>query len=151
MKGISPLVATVLLIGITVGIAGIVGFWISGFTTTATRTTTAQGQLQVLCSNAAIDVSNLKYCNNNVSGIIKNNGRITIGNVTLQVTFLNGTTVSSALNDTQGNFLALRPGQLSTFNQSIGASSSGQYDKLYVYTNCSGVTDIAASSDIVTC
>lgn len=151
MKGISPLVATVLLIGITVGIAGIIGYWISSFTQTSTKITAAQGELQILCSNAAVDLSSLKYCNNNISGIIKNNGRITIGNITLQVVFSNASQISLALNDSSGIYLALRPGQLASFNQSIGATSSGQYSNIYLYTNCSGVVDTAVSTDVSAC
>lgn len=155
MKGISPLVGTVLLVAITVGIGGLISFWISTFTQTTTRITAEQGEHQVLCTNAAIDISSLRYCNNNMSGIIKNNGRILIGNITLQVVFLNASQLTLALNDSgggsSGNSLALKSGQIFSFNQSIGGGSSGQYDRIWIYTNCSGVTDLAQSGDVSTC
>lgn len=159
MKGLSPLVATVLLIAFTVGVGGLISVWISGFTQTSSKIVSKEGETQILCSNGAIDLSNLRYCSttNNISGIIKNNGRITIGNITLQTIFSNGSLISHALNDTgtggasSGNYLALRVGQVFSFNVSIGGASSGAYDRLWAYTNCSGVTDTALSSDFTTC
>jgi len=157
MKGISPLVATVLLIAFTIGIGGIISVWISGFTQTSSQIVSKEGQAQLLCSNGAIDVRNLKYCNNNISGIIRNSGRVAIGNITLQTVFTNASLITHALNDTgtggsaSGNFLALKPGQIFSFNVSIGGSSSNTYDRIWIYTNCSGVTDTALSSDFLAC
>ncbi|MBI2543335.1 MAG: hypothetical protein HYW24_04060 [Candidatus Aenigmarchaeota archaeon] len=151
MKGISPLIATVLLIAFTVGIGGLISVWSSGFTQTTTGIVGKEGENAVICSNGALDVSDLKYCNNNVSGIIKNNGRIALGNITLQVTFTNASLVSLALNDSSGVYLALKPGQIGTFNVSIGGASSGNYNKLYLYTNCSTVNDKAQASDVAAC
>lgn len=159
MKGLSPLVATVLLIAFTVGVGGLISVWISGFTQTSSKIVSKEGETQIICSNGAIDLSNLRYCvnTNNISGIIKNNGRIALGNITLQTIFNNGSIVSHALNDTgtggssSGNFLVLRAGQVFGFNVSIGGGSSGAYDRLWIYTNCSSVTDSALSSDITAC
>ncbi|MBI2547245.1 MAG: hypothetical protein HYW23_02250 [Candidatus Aenigmarchaeota archaeon] len=157
MKGISPLVATVLLIAFTVGVGGLISIWVTGFTQTSTSTVSKSGQTQIICSNGAISLTSLKYCNNNISGIIKNDGRITLGNMTLQTIFNNGTTISHALNDTDvggtssGNFLALKPGQVFGFNVSIGASSASNYNTIFIYTNCSSVTDTAVSADVTSC
>ncbi|MBI2084665.1 MAG: hypothetical protein HYT70_03595 [Candidatus Aenigmarchaeota archaeon] len=148
MKGLSPLVATVLLIAFTVGIGGLISVWLSGFTQTSTGIVRKEGEHQVICSNGALDISNLRYCNNNISGIIKNNGRITLGNITVQIVFLNSSQVSFALNDTSGNYLVLKPSQLGTFNQTIGGTN---YDKIWIYSNCSAVTDQAESSDVAAC
>lgn len=156
MKGLSPLVATVLLIAFTVGVGGIISVWISGFTQTSSGIVSKEGENQIICSNGAIDLSNLKYCNNNISGIVKNNGRVALGNITLQVTNTNGSTtiVSLALNDSSGgsggNYLALKPGQIFAFNQSISGVGAN-YDKIWVYTNCSTVTDLADRGDVAAC
>lgn len=157
MKGLSPLIATVLLIAFTVGVGGLISVWISGFTQTSSKIVSKEGETQIICSNGAIDLSSLRYCNNNISGIIKNNGRITIGNITVQTVFNNGTSISHALNNTgagggaDGSYLLLRAGQIFAFNISIGAASSGNYDRVYVYSNCSSVTDTATSTDITAC
>ena len=155
MKGLSPLVATVLLIAFTVGVGGLISVWISGFTQTSSKIVSREGETQLICSNGAIDLSNLRYrsSTNNISGIIKNNGRIPLGNITIQTVFTNGSIVSHSLNDTgtggasAGNYLVLRAGQIFSFNVSIGGNSNGNYDRLWAYTNCSSVTDSAISSD----
>lgn len=157
MKGLSPLIATVLLIAFTVGVGGIISVWISSFTRTSSETISNEGNLQIICSNGAVDLSSLRYCNNNISGIIKNTGRIAIGNITLQTVFNNGSQISHALNDTDtggsnsGNYLTRKPGQLFSFNVSIGGGSSGNYNTIWIYTNCSGVTDSATSGDVTAC
>lgn len=156
MKGLSPLVATVLLIAFTVGVGGLISVWITSFTTTSSNIVSKEGEHQVLCSNGAIDITNLKYCSSlgNISGIIKNNGKITLGNITLQIIFNNGSVRSDSLNDSgtggasSGNYLALKVGQVFSFNVSAGG---GDYDKIWIYTNCSGVTDQAISGDVSTC
>lgn len=154
MKGISPLVATVLLIAFTVGVGGIISIWISGFTQTSSKIVSKEGEGQIICSNGFIDLSNLKYCNANMSGIIKNNGRIALGNITLQVTGTNNSLVSIALNDSAGgsggNYLALKPGQIFSFNQSLSGVGTN-YEKIWIYTNCSTVTDLADRSDVTAC
>ena len=149
------MVATVLLIAFTVGVGGIISVWITGFTQTSSKIVSKEGEGQILCSNGAIDLSNLRYSSstNNMSGIVKNNGRITLGNITLQVIGTNGTQRSIPLNDSEagssGNYLALRPGQIFSFNQSVGTVGSN-YDKVWIYSNCSSVTDIAGRNDVTT-
>ena len=157
MKGLSPLIATVLLIAFTVGVGGMISLWITGFTQTTTKITGTEGERQVICSNGAIDLTSIRYCGNNISGIIRNNGRIIIGNITVQTIFVNASSITNALSDTglggatSGNALALRSGQVFSFNVSIGASSSGAYDRIYLYTNCSTVRDSALSTDVTAC
>lgn len=148
MKGISPLVATVLLIGIAIGVGGLIAAWVTSFTKTSSEIVRKESELQIICSNGAIDITSLKFCNNYLSAIVKNNGRIVIGNITLQVIFQNISLLTVDLNDTAGNPLSLKPGQLATFNQSIGGSN---YDKIWIFTNCTGVTDLAERSDVVAC
>lgn len=157
MKGLSPLVATVLLIAFTVGVGGIISVFVTGFTQSSSKTISTEGERQVICSNGAIDVTNLRYCNNNISGIIRNTGRITVGNITVQTIFVNASSIEHRLNDSgtggssSGSALALRVGQVFSFNVSIGASSSGAYDRVYLYTNCTAVTDSAISTDVTAC
>ncbi len=153
MKGISPLVATVLLIAFTVGIGGIISIWISGFTQTSSKIVSKEGENQLICSNGAIDVSNLKYFSSNMSGIIKNNGRIVLGNITLQVIGNNNSQATIVLNESSGgssgSYLYLKPSQIFSFNQTLTGVGSN-YDRIWIYTNCSGVTDSATASDVTT-
>ncbi len=61
MKGISPLVAAALLIGVTMAIAGILAFWASGFM--RARATQFANQTQVLerCTGARFDIFFSRY------------------------------------------------------------------------------------------
>ncbi len=154
MKGLSPLVATVLLIAFTVGVGGLISVWISGFTQTSSKIVSKEGENQLICSNGAIELSTLRYCNNNMSGIIKNNGRIALGNITLQITGTNTSQVNIALNDSAGGsggaYLGLKAGQIFSFNQTL-TTVGANYDKIWIYTNCSSVTDLADRSDVTAC
>src|SRR3972149_1745589 len=92
MKGVSPLVATVLLIAFTIGVGGVVSVWLSGFTTTSIRGVDTGATNTLVCSEARIALSDLSYCNNRLSGIIRNTGKVTLGNITLQELFSNQST-----------------------------------------------------------
>ena len=60
MKGISPLVATVLLIGFTVAIAGIISVWISGTTRTQTEIIGDQASLQASCVGSSLVIKEVR-------------------------------------------------------------------------------------------
>jgi flagellin-like protein len=147
-KGISPMIATVLLIAFTVAVAGIVSVWITGFTMTSTSQVTEQSNIELYCSYGGIAVSNLKYCNTYLSGIVENTNLVDIGNVTMQIIFDNSTTQKFYLyknNNTSLGFMAIKPRELDSFNLSIGGSN---YNIIHVYTNCSNVYDDARKADV---
>ena len=50
MKGISAMIATVLLIAFTIAIGGIVSIWLTGLTNTQTQQVTNQSSAQVKCT-----------------------------------------------------------------------------------------------------
>jgi flagellin-like protein len=50
MKGISPMIAIVLLIAFTVALGGVLSVWLTGLTTTQTQQVTNQSSSQVKCS-----------------------------------------------------------------------------------------------------
>jgi flagellin-like protein len=54
MKGISPMIATVLLIAFTVAIGGLISVWITGMTNTQTAQVTNQSASQVKCTPSLI-------------------------------------------------------------------------------------------------
>jgi len=154
-KGISPMVATVLLIAFTVAVAGIVSIWITGFTTTSTEGVGEHSEIELYCAYGGISVSSLSYCNSNsyLSGIVENTNLVDIGNITIQITFQNATQTQkiylckngSACMGLGASNMSLTPRELATFNVTIDGSN---YDKIHVYTNCSNVYDDALSSDV---
>jgi flagellin-like protein len=154
-KGISPLIATVLLIAFTVAVAGIISVWLTGFTKTTTGTVGTQANIEIICNNGQISLSNLKYCNGYLSGDISNSGTITLGNITLQILYTNGTQHPKLYLSLIGNSvsvdttccgnLTISPAEKYRFNTSV----SSNYDKIRVITNCTAkVTDEASSSDV---
>lgn len=56
MKGVSPLIAAVLLIAFTVAVGGIISTWITTLTTTTTGVTQAAGEKQIKCATAVLDI-----------------------------------------------------------------------------------------------
>ncbi len=56
MKGISPFVATILLIAVTVGIGAITSVWLAGLTVSTTGTTGSSVNNATACSSVYIDV-----------------------------------------------------------------------------------------------
>jgi len=150
-KAISPLVATVLLIGFTVAVAGIVVVWLTTFATTSTEDVGEKTETELYCAYGGIRISDLQFCNNYLSGILHNTNLIDIGNITIQITYLNATpakTIYLAQNGTSisgYSEMGLKPRELATFNVSIGGSN---YNKVHVYTNCSNVYDDAGRADV---
>lgn len=55
-KGLSPLIASVLLVAFTMAVAAIVVVWITGFTQQQTATIGTRGERQVLCSYSVLSI-----------------------------------------------------------------------------------------------
>lgn len=152
-KGISPIIATVLMIAFTVAVAGILSGWLTSFTTTSTQTVKSQSDMELTCSYGGISLKSLRYSSGYLSGDIDNTRTVSLGAITLQVIFANktvqsvklcsvGTTTTSC---TTAN-ASLSPRETTTFN----ITTNSNYDKIRVYTNCSSVYDEASSGDVST-
>jgi len=156
MKGISPLIATVLLIAFTVAVGGLISIWLTGFTQNQTQSIGSQASNSITCSNGGISLSSVTYCNSYLSGKLTNTGSIALGNISLTVTYTNATvtqkyclnltasTVGALLSPCTGN-LTLSASELASFNFSIGGSN---YDTLRVVANCTGVVASVDSSSV---
>jgi flagellin-like protein len=68
LKGISPLIATVLLIAFTMAIAGIMATWATTFV--QTKITETENQSQAICAGANIRVSDAKLNANTSQGTV---------------------------------------------------------------------------------
>jgi flagellin-like protein len=148
MKGISPLVATVLLIAFTVAVAGVVSMWVTSFTKSTTTIAERQSRERINCTYGSIALSNVNYCSTTgyLSGRLANNGIVTLGSIRLQEIYENGSSPtqglclvgSSIVTCTTAN-LSIPPGYLYTFN--ISGISPG-FQSVNVITDCAGVTDV---------
>lgn len=155
LKGISPLVATVLLIAFVVSVGGLVAAWTSGFTKDTTQLVADQSKLQITCQYGKLNLKNLQFASTPVklSGVMENNGLIALGNLTLTVIYQNATSEriemcsssSGAASCASGN-LTLTQSQLAAFNVTIGGSN---YDSIRLSSNCTSAYDTADRGDVV--
>ena len=142
MKGVSPLVATVLLIAFTISVAGIISIWLISFSRTSSETIGSEAEKQLICSYGGISLSNLRYSSSagRMAGEVENTRTIVLGNISIQIMYTNATSQKTALN------ITLLPREKAAFN----ISASSNYDKIRVMTNCSSVYDEVTSSDVTT-
>ena len=149
-KGVSPLIATVLLIAFTIAVAGIISVWLTQFTKQQTSLVTTQGNTQINCGTAGVQLRNIMYCSNYMSGQIINSGSIGIGNITLNLIYYNASretwyllNLGNSLSKTAtccGN-LSMNPTEIYSFNFSIGSGAgSNAYRILRATTNCTTVS-----------
>ncbi len=141
MKGISPLIASVLLIAFTLAVASIFSGWLTSFTKKTGTQIQERSDVRVTCSYGGVALSNLQYnstaSSGNLTGTIENTDIVDLGDIDIEVFFTNATRFLSDLNKT------LRPGEKDTFNFRINTTT---YDKIRVKTNCSNVFDELTSS-----
>ena len=144
MKGISPLLASVLLIAITVSIATLIMGWMS----TVARTTEVKVENKTMqavdCSSASITIQDVYLKAGNGTGaasvIVSNSGQ-TDGLVIVSATLINTTGVSFAsgsvpiTNFDQGDVETLT---FTSINISVCPQS---FSKVIVTTDCGGVSD----------
>lgn len=126
MKGISPLIATVLLVAITMTIAGLLAYWASSFVTTKTEEAE-----KTECVQASFRIYSCSYnsTTKQLSFILKNDGNVELKNLTAYVLYPNATVIGYDLNDTLPALV------LKSFN----VSASEDYSSIVVRTHCANV------------
>lgn len=137
IKGISPLVASVLLIAITMSIAGILAFWVSSYTTQTLPQMNITTE-QCRYSNFEIYTCSFNTTSSVITLTLHNVGDYPIANVTSYVVFTNSTFSSLiSLNSSLGY------GEYKSFilsNSTTGVSSS-TFSKIIVGSSfCPGLT-----------
>lgn len=143
MKGISPLLASILLIAITVAVASMASGWFTSTIRTSTASTTNRTNTALDCSGASISVDSVYITGTTsatIKAIVRNNGQI------------DGMTIigAQAFNTTGGNFSAtglpvvsVNQGTITTLSFVPGnfAACPASFTSLVVTTNCGGITD----------
>lgn len=104
MKGISPLIAAVLLIAFTIAVGGIVSIFFTSLAKQTTSNVGSQGQALIACSGSSPTVDSAKYSTtagawSNISTVYSNPGSNTLSSITVYVTLPNGTTFSGTASD----------------------------------------------------
>ena len=82
-KGISPLIATVLLIGFTVALAAVLMTWVMDYFRGTTDKVGDQTDKFLMCSDLAFEITDVDCFNNKV--IIQNNGNLDITSVIMRI------------------------------------------------------------------
>jgi len=146
-KGISPLIAAVLLIAFTVAIATLVMGWFSQLTRTTTTTVSNKTTEAVACSNAQVSIEDVYMRLNATEGdariLVKNSGFSTLGITSLQVYNTTGANFSTGF----GAASSLAPGSIVTYNlTNVSIPTCATFSKVIVTTNCGGVTDVFESA-----
>jgi len=139
-KGISPFIASVLLIAFAIAVASIYSGWITDFTKGTTEEVKEKSEKRVTCSYGGIALDDLEYnsTSGNLTGTIENTDIIPLGNIDLEIFYNNATREKKDLN------MELEPGERNIFNQAI----NNNYEKIRIYTNCSNVYDELPSGDV---
>ena len=94
-KGISPLIATVLLIGFTVALAAVVITWGSGFVNRITTSTDTSSTNSFACTNDLDFQINKVNCGNSGSVLIDNRGNVDIASLSVRFFDVSGNPVGS--------------------------------------------------------
>jgi len=150
-KGISAIIATVLLIAFTVAVAGILSGWLTSFTNLFTQNVKEQSDTQLTCSYGGISLNSLKFSGGYLSGNIDNTRTVSLGGLTIQIIFTNKTIQNVKLCSTGTTTVScsvanasLTPRETTTFN----ITTTSNYDIIKIYTNCSDVYDQVNSGDV---
>ena len=95
MKGLSPMIAVVLLVAFTVGIGGILSLWLTGLTTSQTQTVSNSSNAQIKCSPSLV-IAHVKVPPITANGsflnvTVENRASVNVLSVTIEA--VNSTTV----------------------------------------------------------
>jgi flagellin-like protein len=146
MKGVSPLIAAVMLIAFVVTVSMVVMGWFSTFVRGVTQNVSESGQEAVGCATAAIELDHV-YVNtvsNTTQFIVKN-----IGGITLTVKGLIVNTTGVACINNTG--VSVPSGGVETlyFTDCKGINSS-TFSRAMITTSCAGIDDTVTSTSKVT-
>ena len=133
-KGISPLVAAVLLIAATMSIAGILAYWASSFMKTQTAqfgNQTITGECQYADFQIMKNGCTYNSTNKTVALLLENNREVLLKDLVVYINFGNGSVVPVSLNDT------LPKGAIRSFSlQGIDS-----FTKIIVKTQCPEISE----------
>jgi len=145
-KGVSPLIAGVLLIAFTLAVAAIVSGWLTAMTRTETQTIETGMRQQINCTKALLEVVDAVCNGTDVLVTVANIGPIDVSNVHSYVS--NGTTTctsSSPLSD-------LDAGGLGTITVgSCDIPNGNVLTVVRVNALCQGVTGLSIEKTNVDC
>jgi flagellin-like protein len=148
-KGISPLIATILLIAFAVGIAGIFIMWISPFSKERMEDTSDVADKQMKCAKSVMEITEVKYGTTSNITLHYSHGTEYLYNFTMsvidsnrKVVNLNRTQLTPQYNDT-GN-QRFSPGMLAVWTVDTSSLTGNELQSVYVNALCQSKYPISA-------
>jgi len=136
MKGVSPLVAVVLIIAISVLLTGIIFGWLKGFTTFQTEEISNRTEDLTACSGSSIRIDDvyLDFTSNKSRITVRNAGQLAEKIISAELLNNNGQNVSF-----QNQTVAIGKGEIKTIEFAINGTiqGCGQFSQVKVTTLCS--------------
>ena len=148
-KGISPMVATVLMVAFTVSVAIIVLNWYQTFFTSTGEKVGNQTAQKIDCSYGAISFRNICLREENLTGIIENNGNIDLSDIELQIAYKNGSVLKYNYTELGFENNIFLVGNRKYINVYIGNLENVSI--IVVKTNCPKVDDQIEATRIEIC
>ena len=136
-KGISPLVAVIMLIAFTMIVAGILAGW-------ATRFATEQRSILEKCVRANLVIKRATYAGGNLSIMLYNAGTVPLRNFQLQVTY---NSVGPPMPSTWTIYDTVDANSFETFSHNVTNISMDFVEIRSV--ECQGAYDLIRSYDII--
>ncbi len=125
MKGISPLIATILLIAFTVAVGGLLSVWFSTLTTSQTQTVQAGSDALASCATTSISIDSVRFVRNAASTwvnvTVASSGSQNLKNLTITVSGAGSVTRSVVFYNSSGDDFT--PGSIFATSLSVPASS----------------------------
>lgn len=137
MKGVSPLISVIMLIGFALVVSGLVISWGTGFTETK------RSEIQ-LCSKAQIVLERAYYSHDTgkINLVVRNTGKVPLTGFTVLLSYENGTVASSG--DEYADY-EIQPDEISIIPTGFGA---GLKEAVIQSKQCKGARDMITRYDI---
>jgi flagellin-like protein len=89
MKGISPFVAAILLIALTVAVGGLLAVWFSTVTSSQTQTVSASAGQLAKCASSSLTINEVRYSSDGTSSLVNvttsSAGSQSLKNITISI------------------------------------------------------------------
>lgn len=82
-KGISPIIAAVLLVAVSLGVVGVFSGWAPELIQSLTQSTSDTADRRIECDQASIEISSAAEQNENTLVTLRNRGNVRLENVTV--------------------------------------------------------------------
>ena len=151
IKGISPLIATILLIAFVIAVGGVLSGWLVSFTKERTDEARTQGETDIMCSYSALYISDSDWndTTKKLSFIVENTGKEDLTNFRISVIYKN----SSSKNLKVLPSTTLEPGDVAVFYNQTHVGECSDISKVFFRSETcpTDARDSILSTDIDSC